>query len=46
MSTYPAEYPTGARVRITGIVTPAAQLSSEQPYDITGIISATSIEKL
>jgi hypothetical protein len=46
MSTYPVDYPTGTQVRITGIVTPANQLSSVQKYDIDGIISATSIEKI
>ena len=32
--------------RVTGVVTPANQLSSEQKYDIDGIIGATSIERL
>ncbi len=46
MSRYPVDYPTGTKVRITGVVTPANQLSSIQQYDIDGIISATSIEKI
>jgi len=46
MSTYPVDYPTGTKVRVTGIVTPANQLSSPQKYDIDGIISATVIEKI
>ncbi len=46
MSTYPVDFPTGTKVRVTGIVTPANQLSSIQKYDIDGIISATLIEKI
>lgn len=46
MSTYPVDYATGTKVRVTGIVTPANQLSSPQRYDIDGIIRATTIEKL
>jgi len=46
MSTYPVDYPTGTKVRVTGIVTPVSHLSSVQKYDIDGIIRATSIEKL
>jgi hypothetical protein len=46
MSTYPVDFPTGTRVRVTGIVTPVEQLSSIQKYDIDGIISATEIEKI
>lgn len=48
MSTYPVDFPTGTKVKISGIVTPANQLSSDQwqKYDIDGIISATTIEKL
>lgn len=46
MSQYPVDFPTGTKVRVTGIVTPANQLSSVQKYDIDGIISATKIEKL
>lgn len=42
------DYPTGTHLRITGLLTPADQLSSDQwqKYDIDGIISATKIEKL
>lgn len=43
---YPVDYPTGTKVRVTGLVTPANQLSSPQKYDIDGIISATKIEKI
>jgi len=32
MSTYPVDFPTGTKVRVTGIVTPANQLSSVQKY--------------
>lgn len=46
MSTYPVDFPTGEKVRVTGIVTPVSHLSSEQKYDIDGIIRATVIEKL
>lgn len=46
MSTYPIDFPTGTKVRVTGVVTPANQLSSLQKYDIDGVISATEIEKL
>ncbi len=46
MSTYPIDSPTGAKVRVTGILTPVEMLSSIQRYDIDGIISATSIEKI
>ncbi len=46
MATYPVDFPTGTKVRVTGVVTPANQLSSEQKYDIDGIISATEIERL
>lgn len=46
MSTYPVDYPTGTKVRVTGIVTPVNELSSIQKYDIDGIIRATVIEKL
>ncbi len=42
------ELPTGARVRIDGVMTPIEYLSSDHwhKYDIVGIISATSIERL
>jgi hypothetical protein len=46
MATYPVDFPTGTKVRVTGVVTPANQLSSIQKYDIDGIISATTIEKI
>ena len=46
MSQYPVDFPTGTKVRVTGVITPANQLSSMQKYDIDGIISATEIEKL
>jgi hypothetical protein len=46
MARYPVDYPTGTKVRVTGIVTPANQLSSVQKYDIDGIINATMIEEV
>ncbi len=46
MPSQPVDFPTGAKVRVTGKVTPVEQLSSIQKYDIDGIISATSIEKI
>lgn len=46
MSTYPVDFPTGTKVQVTGVVTPANQLNSIQKYDIDGIISATSIQKI
>jgi hypothetical protein len=46
MAMYPVDFPTGTKVRVTGVVTPANQLSSVQKYDIDGIISATTIEKI
>ncbi len=46
MSTYPVDYPTGTKLRVTGVVTLANQLSSIQKYNIDGIIRATSIEKI
>jgi len=48
MSTYPVDFPTGTKVRVKGVVVPANQLSSNQwqKYDIDGIISATTIEKV
>jgi hypothetical protein len=46
MSTYPVDFPTGTKVRISGVVTPVEMLNSIQKYDIDGIISATSIERL
>lgn len=44
LSDKPVDYPIGTKVRVTGIVTPANQLSSPQKYDIDAIISATRIE--
>jgi len=38
--------PMGAKVRVSGVVTPATHLSSIPKYDIDGIISATAIERL
>lgn len=46
MSTYPVDFPTGTKVRVSGVVTPATHLSSVQKYDIDGIIMATTIEKV
>jgi hypothetical protein len=46
MSQYPVDFPTGTKVRVSGVVTPVNMLSSEQKYDIDGIISATTIEKI
>lgn len=46
MSTYPVDVPTGTKVRVEGVVTPASYLSSLQKYDIDGIIHATIIEKV
>ncbi len=46
MSTYPVDYPVGTKVRITGVVTPVESLSSIQKYDIDGVISATTIQKI
>ena len=46
MSQYPVDYPTGTKVRVSGVVTPSEQLSSIQKYNIDGIIRATTIEKI
>jgi hypothetical protein len=46
MSQNPLDFPTGTKVRVTGIVTPAESLNSIQKYDIVGIISVTSIERI
>jgi hypothetical protein len=46
MSQSPVDFPTGTKVRVTGVVTPVEALSSIQKYDIDGIISATTIEKV
>jgi hypothetical protein len=46
MSQYPVDFPTGAHVRVTGILTPVEQLNSIQKYDIDGIISATTLERI
>lgn len=46
MSQYPVDFATGTHVRVTGVLTPANQLSSIQKYDIDGVIQATSITKI
>ncbi len=46
MATYPVDFPMGTKVRVTGVVTPVQNMSSIQKYDIDGIISATTIEKV
>ncbi len=46
MSQYPVDLPMGTKVRVSGVITPANQLSSTQKYDIDGIINATVIEKI
>jgi hypothetical protein len=46
MSQYSVDFPTGARVRVQGVLVPVEQLSSIQKYDIAGIINATSITKV
>lgn len=46
MATYPVDFPTGAKVRVAGTVTPVEQLSALQKYDITGVIHATAIERI
>jgi hypothetical protein len=46
MAMSPVDFPTGTKVRVTGIVTPADQLNSIPKYDIDGIIRATTIEKI
>jgi hypothetical protein len=48
MSTYPVDFPTGTRVQVEGVLTPANQLSTDQwrKYPIDGIINATSIQKI
>jgi len=43
MSTYPVDYPTGTKVRVSGAIHPAEPNTS---YDIDGIIWATTIEKI
>lgn len=45
LSSYPVDFPTGTKVKIEGIITPANELNSNtwQKYDIDGIIAATSI---
>jgi hypothetical protein len=45
MSQYPVDFPTGTKVRVSGVVVPANQLSSVQKYDIDGVINATEITK-
>ncbi len=48
MSTFPIDYATGQKVRIQGRLTPIEQLNSDiwQRYNVKGIISATTIEKI
>ena len=48
MSSYPADFPSGAHVHIEGVMVPADQLSSDiwQKYPIEGIISATLIRQI
>lgn len=43
MSTYPVDYPTGQKVRVSGVIHPAEANTS---YDIDGVLWATTIEKL
>lgn len=48
MSTYPVDFPTGTKVKASGVLTPANQLSSDhwQKYDIDGILNVTEIVAL
>lgn len=46
MARYPVDYPTGTHVRVIGILTPVEQMSSIHKYDIDGVLSATTIEKI
>jgi hypothetical protein len=46
MAQYPVNFSTGTKVRVSGVVTPAEQLSSIQKYDIDGVISATEIVEI
>lgn len=48
MSQSPIDFPSGTKVRVEGIMTPANQLSTDmwQKYDIDGIISATAIQRV
>ncbi len=48
MSSMPQNYSTGTHVRVSGVMTPAETLSSNQwqKYNMTGILNATSIEKI
>jgi hypothetical protein len=48
LSKYPVDFATGTKLQVTGVVTPANQLSSIrwQQLDIDGIISVTEIKKL
>lgn len=43
MSTYPVDFPTGSKVRVSGVIHPAEPNTS---YDIDGVLWATTIEKL
>jgi hypothetical protein len=48
MSRAPVDYRTGTTLRVSGILVPIEQLSTEQwqKYDIAGIISATTIDEV
>jgi hypothetical protein len=48
MSSTPVDYPTGARLKIDGVMTPVEMLSSDrwQKYDMVGILSATTMKRL
>jgi hypothetical protein len=48
MSQALVDYANGTRVRISGVLVPANQLSSDvwKKYDIDGVINAVAIEKL
>ncbi len=43
MSTYPVDYPTGTKLRVSGVIHPAESTTS---YDIDGVLWATTIEKI
>lgn len=48
MSTIAQDYPTGTHLRISGVMTPAEMLSTNQwqKFDMKGILNATTIEKI
>lgn len=48
MSAGPVDYPSGTRVQVEGVLTPAEQLSTDmwQKYNMEGIIGVTSIRAL